>query len=119
MGRSRLLDRGREWIDIYPEEIVINSRGSKVRQPSKVPVRVRCTTSVSDSQTADVQGQLDIGVVNVIARNAPVGPWARVVLKGVEYDVAAPPRHTPGVSGATTHTEFILRDRSGLGDSSA
>lgn len=115
MVRSRLLDRGSEWMDIYPEEIVINKRGAKVRQPSKTPVRVRVTTAVDQSQTADVQGQLDIGIMRVIARNAPVGPWARVVLNGVEYDVTAPPRHSPGVSRASKHTEFVIRDRSALG----
>ncbi|GAA1411913.1 hypothetical protein AUR04nite_00510 [Glutamicibacter uratoxydans] len=115
MVRSKLLDRGAQWMDIYPEVVVINKRGAKVRQPADKPVRVRVTTAVDRSQTADVQGQLDMDIMRVIARNAPVGPWARVVMNGIEYDVTAPPRHSPGVSKASRHTEFTIRDRSSLG----
>lgn len=115
MPRSALLDRGREYVDIYPEEIVIDDRGTPFRQPSKVPVRVRVTVTADRSQIAELAGQIDTDILKFFARSAPLGSWARVVYNGDEYDLAEPPRFVAGVSKSTKHVQFLLRARSNLG----
>lgn len=115
MPRSALLDRGTEFVDIYPEETVVNSRGTPVKVPSRTAVRVRVTTTEDRSQVAELSGQIDTQVIKCHARSAPVGTWARVVYQGREWDLAEPPRFSAGVSKATRHVEFLLRSRSGLG----
>lgn len=116
MTRSRLLDKGREYVDVYPEELQYNSRGVPKRVPGTKPVRVRVTTTKDRSQIADLPGQVDVEVVRCIARSAPVGTWSRVVYRGEDYDLAAPPRFSPGVSKATQHVEFTISSRNQLGN---
>lgn len=115
MARSALLDRGREYVDIYPEVIVLNDRGLPIKMPAKTPVRVRVTTTKDRSQIAELSGQIDTDIIKCFTRTAPLGSWARIVMNGEEYDLAEPPRFAPGVSRATKHVEFLLRSRSGLG----
>lgn len=115
MPRSALLDRGREYVDVYPEVTVVNSRGTPVKLPSDTPVRVRVTTTADRFQIAELPGQIDTQVIKCHARSAPLGSWARVVYNGEEYDLAEPPRFSKGVSRATRHVEFLLRSRSDLG----
>jgi len=116
MARSRLLDAGREIILVYPEVLTVNSRGDEIRVPSDVPVEVKVTTSAQRQGDAEVPGQVSIKTVRCITRDAPVGSWARIVYRGEEWDLAAPPRFTPGLSKATRHVEFILRSRNKLGE---
>lgn len=115
MPRSALLDRGREYVDIYPEVTVVNDRGLPIKTPSKTPVRVRVTTTKDRSQIAELSGQIDTDIIKCFARTAPLGSWARIVMNGEEYDLAEPPRFAPGVSRASKHVEFTIRSRSGLG----
>lgn len=115
MVRSRLLDRGASYVDVYPEIVVVNARGTKKRVPADVPVRVRVTTAVDQSQIADLSGQIQMKVLRIVARTAPVGSWGRIVYEGEEYDLSAPPRFTPGASKLTRHVEFTIRSRSQLG----
>ncbi|WP_024816965.1 hypothetical protein [Arthrobacter sp. 31Y] len=109
--RSRLLDAGAEVVLVYPEVVEVNRRGDPLRVPSDTPVRVRVTTSVDRSSDAELPGQVSSKVVKCLARSAPVGSWARVVYAGEDWDVAYPPRLSPGVSRATRHVEFGLRSR--------
>lgn len=96
---------------VYPEEWAVNGRGDRVRKPSDTPVEVRVTTSVDRSSDAELPGQVSSKVVKCLARTAPVGSWARVVYQNEDWDVAYPPRLTPGISRATRHIEFGLRSR--------
>lgn len=114
MGRSRLLDAGRETMLIYPEVLTHNARGDEVRVPSDVPVEIRVTTSAQRQGDAELPGQVSIKAMRCIARDAPVGSWARIVFRGEEWDLAAPPRFTPGVSRNTKHVEFVIRSRNRL-----
>lgn len=116
MPRSALLDRGREYVDIYPEEIVIDDRGTPFKQPAKTAVRVRVTVTADRSQIAELSGQIDTDVLKCFARSAPLGTWARIVYNGDEYDLAAPPRFVGGVSRSTQHVQFLIRSRSNLGN---
>jgi hypothetical protein len=114
MARSRLLDKGRELMLIYPETEVVNARGDTVRIPAAVPVEVWVTTSSQRQGDAELAGQVSIKSMRCITRSAPVGSWARIVFQGEEWDLATPPRFTPGLSRATRHVEFIIRSRNRL-----
>ena len=114
MNRSRLLDKGREKILVYPEVTVTNNRGDIVRIPSETPVEVWVTASAQRQGDAEIPGQVSVKSVRCIARDAPVGSWARIVYQGEEWDLATPPRWTQGLSRATKHVEFILRSRNKL-----
>jgi hypothetical protein len=116
MARSRLLDKGREKMLIYPEAEVINNRGDIVRVPAEEPVEIWVTTSSQRQGDAEIPGQVSIKSMRCITRTAPVGSWARIVFQGEEWDLAAPPRFTPGLSRATEHVEFIIRSRNKLNE---
>lgn len=116
MARSRLLDKGREKMLIYPEVEVTNNRGDVVRVPSEDPVEVWVTTSSQRQGDAEIPGQVSIKSMRCITRSAPVGSWARIVFDGEEWDLATPPRYTAGLSRATQHVEFIIRSRNKLGE---
>lgn len=116
MNRSRLLDKGREKMLIYPEVEVTNARGDLVRIPSTVPVEVWVTTSQQRQGDAEIPGQVSVKSMRCITRSAPVGSWARIVFRGEEWDLAVPARWTPGLSRATDHVEFIIRSRNRLGE---
>ena len=111
MRTSILLDRGRATLDVYPEVTVTNKRGDHIKVPSETPVKVRVSMSRDQNQAAELPGQVDVKVIKCVAREAPVGTWARVVYLGEEWDLAAPPYHGIGVSKQTTSVSFILRSR--------
>jgi len=115
MARSRLLDKGRSLMLVYPEVLTTNSRGDEVRIPATTPVEVWVTTSAQRQGDAEIPGQVSIKTMRCITRSAPVGSWARIVFEGEEWDLAVPPRFTPGLSRATQHVEFVIRSRNKLG----
>lgn len=114
--RSRLLDRGRAIVEVYPEVTVINDRGTPVKMPATTPVRVRATVTEDRSSSAELPGQVEVKVVKFTARSAPVGSWAKVMYRGEEWDVAIPPHFSVGPSRATDHVEFTLRSRNRVGE---
>jgi hypothetical protein len=101
---------------IYPEVETTNARGDIVRIPATTPVKIWVTTSAQRQSDAELAGQLSIKSMRCITRSAPVGSWARIVFRGEEWDLATPPRSTPGLSRATAHVEFIIRSRNRLGE---
>lgn len=117
---SKLLDRGREIILVWPQVEITTSRGDMKKVPADEPVTIRVTTTEERSQIADLPGQIDVVIVRVIARTLPTAPdgtpstFARIMYQGQEYDMAEPPRRSFGVSRATDHWEFKLRSRSNL-----
>lgn len=113
--KSRLLDRGRTIILVYPEVEVVNARGERVRVPSQTPVPVRCSLSKSRNATAELPGQVDVKIYNVVARKAPVGAWVKIVHEGEEWDLTAPPSFSDGVSKATRSVSFTIRSRNDVG----
>lgn len=113
MRRSRLLDAGTDTIWVYPEVKMRDSRNNLVKVPSDIPVKVRATTSIDRSSIAELPGQIDVSIVKCVTRDAPVGSWARVVYNGQEWDLASPPRFSPGMSKTTAYVTFTLRSRPG------
>lgn len=113
--KSKLLDRGNAIIHIYPETLVVNSRGEPIRVPSETAVPVRVSMSRDRNATAELPGQVDVKVIRCVARKAPVGSWVRVVYDGEEWDLAAPPHFSEGVSRRTRNVTFTIRSRNDVG----
>jgi hypothetical protein len=111
--RSRLLDAGQDTIYVYPEVKMRDSRNNLVKVPADTPIKIRATTSYDRSSIAELPGQIDVSVVKCVARDAPVGSWARVVYDNREWDLASPPRFSPGMSKTTRFVSFTLRSRPG------
>ena len=108
---SRILDRGSEFVWIYPEVLHTDARGNRVRIPSDTPVKVRVSTSEDRSSDAELPGQVQVKAIRCIARSAPVTTWARVDYDGESWDLAGPPRFSKGTSRVMRHVEFTLRSR--------
>jgi len=113
LRRSRLLDVGTSTIWVYPEVAQRDSRNNLVKVPSDTPVKLKATTTADRSSVAELPGQIDVEVIKCVTRDAPVGSWARVVYDGREWDLAAPPRRSPGMSKATRFISFTLRSTPG------
>ena len=113
MRRSRLLDAGTDIILVYPEVKMRDSRGNLVKVPSDKAVTVRATTSFDRSSMAELPGQVDLSVIKCVTRDAPVGSWARIEYDGREWDLASPPRFSPGMSKSTAFVSFTIRSRPG------
>ena len=114
MVRSRLLDRGRETLTVYLEELVTDSLGNKIKRPSGVGIPVKVTTSEDRSSDAELPGQVTNKVIRIMARQVPIGSWSRVVFDGEEWDLASPPRFTTGATSRLKHIEFTIRSRNRL-----
>ena len=108
---SRLLDRGNAVLDIYPEVETTNRRGDKMKIPSETPVKVRVSMSKDRNSTAELPGQVDVKIIRCVTRTAPVGTWSRIVYGGEDWDLAAPPHFSDGVSRATRNVTFTIRSR--------
>src|ERR671926_1031438 len=113
MRRSRLLDSGTDIIWVYPEVEMRDSRNNLLKVPSDTPVKVHATTTADRSSIAELPGQVELSIIKCVTRDAPVGSWARVVYKNQEWDLASPPRWSPGMSKATRFVSFTLRSRPG------
>lgn len=114
--KSKLLDRGRTTILVYPEVEVVNARGERVRIPSETPVKVRCSLSKDRNATAELPGQVAVKIYRGVARDAPMGAWVRIVHDGEEWDLAAPPHFSAGMSKATRQVSFTIRSRNDVGN---
>ena len=118
MSWSKLMDRGREVLIIYPAVERTNNRGTVDVYPDyENPIRTRVTTSGERSRIADLPGQVEIELIRAVARSFPRGvehTWSKCVLNGSEYDLAEPIRESFGPSRATNHFEFKLRSRANL-----
>ena len=109
--RSKILDQGLEDMWIYPEVVHEDKRGNRIKLPSETPVKIRVTTSIDQGSDAELAGQVSVKVLRCLTRSAPVGSWVRVVYQGEEWDLAYPPRQTPGITRLTRHVEFGIRGR--------
>lgn len=114
MKRSRLLDSGADIIWVYPEVNMRDSRNNLVKVPSDTPIKVHATTTADRSSIAELPGQVDMSIIKCVTRDAPVGSWARIIYAGKEWDLASPPRYSPGMSKATRFVSFTLRSRPGV-----
>jgi hypothetical protein len=114
MVRSRLLDRGAEELIVYVEETAVDSDGNTVKRPSGDGITLRVTSSVDRSADAELPGQVSNKIIRILARQVPAGSWARVIFDGEEWDLASPPRFTPGATKRLRHIEFTIKSRNRL-----
>lgn len=114
MPRVRLLDKAREEMFIYPEVEMVDDYGNIVVVPAKEPVRIMATIQADQSSVAELAGQITVEVLKCTTREAPVGTWGRVKYNDRFYDVAIPPRRSPGATSASRHVNFSIRSRPGL-----
>lgn len=105
-----LLDTGNETITVYPQERITDDRGNVLWRPSTTPVRVRCRVQPVTTDEPAVAGQATETTYRVIARDAPLGPWARVEWDGRTWDVVGEPQRYSG-SPATRHVDALIRMR--------
>lgn len=116
MGRSKLLDKGEETIQIFPEVWVTNRRGERLRTPADTPVTVRCTVAEDRQSVAELPGQVDVKVLRILCRPVEgTGSRARVFFRGEEYDLVQPPHFSSGASRGMRHMELLIRSRNALG----
>lgn len=114
MLRSRLYDRGRVEMLVYPVVTHINKRGTPVEVISDIPIPIKATIKEDRSADAELPGQVSARVIRCQTRTAPLSSWGKVVYDGEEWDIALPPYHAPGMSRSTDHWEFTLRSRNRL-----
>lgn len=115
MGRSTLLDRGRETMLVYPEVLTRNARGDELRIPSTTATEFRVVVTAQRQGDSELPGQVSTKILRCMARSAPVGSWARIVFRGEEWDLASPPHFSTGLSRNVEHVEFIIRSRNRIG----
>ncbi|MBO0830326.1 MAG: hypothetical protein J2P24_21335 [Streptosporangiales bacterium] len=105
-----LLDTGNEPADVYPETVTTDADGNTIRVPATDPVRIMCRIQPLTSTEAAVTGQDTATTYRLIARDAPLGAWSRVVARGRDWDVQGEPLWSRG-SPRTRHVTAILRAR--------
>lgn len=116
MPRTKLLDRGEEICEIYPEVRVRNRQGSFSLRPGKTPEVIRVTVTEERMSASDLIGQVSIHYLRLSTRHMRGGAYARVVFRGEEWDIVTPPHLSTGSSRAIRHWEFKIRSRNRLGE---
>lgn len=102
-------------IKVWPRKLVTDSRGNKQYQPDLTvdPSLVKAAVIPQRSSKAEVPGQQEIDVVNILVDPSlveDIGLWARVEWNGSQWDIAAPPQLRYGVR-RTRHLTIPLRRR--------
>jgi hypothetical protein len=107
-----ILDRNPHLADVYPQVRSTDDLGNPVWVPAESPIRIRCAIQPSTSNEVSVTGQYVVDLYRLIAREAPLGPWAAVwwVDEGSWWDVQGAPRHYR-MSGRTRHVDAMIRRR--------
>lgn len=105
-----LLDRGTETALIWPQATTTDRDGNPIHVPAAEPVQVRCRVQPVSSRDVIAAGQQTTARYRMSARNAPLGPWARVRWRDRDWDVEGEPMYQRG-SRRTRHVVAILRAR--------
>lgn len=102
-----LLDHGPHTVTVYPQEPYTDSYGNQTHRPAETGVVVTgCTVTPVTSSRDPLSDRRLLGGIRLLARYAPLGPWARVEWDGRSYAVEVVHRHT--ASAATSHTVATL-----------
>ncbi|ASU81408.1 hypothetical protein CDO52_00195 [Nocardiopsis gilva YIM 90087] len=108
-----LLDRGEEFLDIFPEVTTTDDLGNVIVRPADEPVRIRASVQPVTSDELSAVGQDLATTYRVICRSAPLGAWSRVrwvTNGGTWWDVIGRPRRY-GMSRRTAHIDALIRER--------
>lgn len=113
---SSLIDHGPHTVEVFLEETVTDSYGNPVRRPSATAVTVTgcLVTPVSSSRgafpAADVsEGQRVAATFRLLARDAPIGWWSRVIWQGRSLSVLSGPLEHVSSDG-TRHVSVTLHE---------
>lgn len=107
-----LLDSGNETADVYPQVTTTDDDGNVITVPSDTPVTIICRIQPLTSAEAAVTGQMTTTTYRLIARDAPLGAWAKVTARGRDWDLQGEPQWSRG-SRRTRHVSAILQARGG------
>lgn len=111
MRRSLILDRGAETMTVYPTITVVDARRNEREQPDMSnPIRVRVTAVTDRQSVAELDGQVEVKILKIMARYLPVTTWARCEFRGELWDLAIPPTINR-TSRALSHYEIVIRSR--------
>jgi hypothetical protein len=105
-----LLDNGPHTVTIYPSEIVTDSYGNQIHEPSSNGVRVRCVVTPQSNRRDTNQGGPVDQTFKVVTREAPVDEHARVVYNEMSCTVDFIARHDS--SFETRYVTFVIRRES-------
>ena len=105
-----MLDQGPEEVIVYPQVTVTDPDGNPLRVPSTEPVTVRAWVHPVTSDDALAAGQQTHTQYRLVARDAPLGAWARVRWGGRDWDLVGEPLRYGG-SPRTRHVTAVLRAR--------
>ena len=118
---SKLLDRGKESMLVYPVVYELDRLGNRHRVPDHTqPIQLYVNVSTDRQASAELPGQVDVKVLKVSFRGFPEGvtlqpnSYDRIELRGEEWDVAVPPLFSNNTR-ATRHWAVILRSRNKAG----
>lgn len=115
-----LLDRGRETVTVYPEEVYIDPDGNELRRPQATGITVTnavvqlLAQSGTSSRRAeqDNEGQETEEVYRLRLPRSYAGPiigaHGRVVWRGLSWSVIGKERRYNG-SSRTNHIDYTLR----------
>lgn len=118
MPKSKLLDRGEEILEVFPEVRYKSDRDGEMYAAGRESRKIRVTVSYTRVSSSDIPGQVTIDEVKITTRFFPGWDWNRCIFRGEEYNLDKPPHLSTGTSKATRHYELILRGRNGLDDKS-
>jgi len=105
-----LLDRGTETVLVWPQTTTTDPDGNPIHGIADAPVTVRCRVQPVSSRDVIAAGQQTQARYRLSARDAPLGPWARVYWRGRDWDVDGEPMYQRG-SRRTRHVVAVLRAR--------
>ncbi|MCQ9385120.1 hypothetical protein [Brevibacterium moorei] len=115
MARSRLVDRGNEYLTVYPAVDAIDEDGMAVRVPGDDAVRVRVTVAEDRQSDAELPGQVAVKVARLVAREIPgVDSYAALYFRGEPWELVNPPHFSNGVSRTVKHVELLIRSRNSI-----
>lgn len=122
MPRSKILDRGEEVAEIFPEAYAVNRRGERYKVPDTKGYMVRVTATADKQAIAELPGQVHVKAVRLFFRwpksYGHLGTISRVRFRGEDWDLSVPPHFSSGASKAMRHVELIIKSRNHLGGGS-
>src|SRR5690606_41586408 len=92
-----LLDRGTETVLVWPQTTTTDPDGNPIHGIADAPVTVRCRVQPVSSRAVIAAGERTQARYRLSARDAPLGPWARVYWRGRDWGVAGEPKYQSGV----------------------
>lgn len=98
---------------VFRQQETRDNRGNKVILVDREnPIQVKAAFIPQRSSKAEVPGQVEIDLTKmIVAADLPdVGLWSRVVWRGTEWDVVAPPAYHHGTRH-TRHWSIDIRER--------